>query len=172
VNTPSARTAVRTALAVLAAAGLAYDAYAHFDLAGTYDAVKTSDLSQGDLFRVEGVVAVLAALAILVRPRRYTALIAFAVGASALGAVLIYRYYQVKSIGPIPSMYEPVWYPEKTRSAWAEAVAAAASASVFVLAWRPRERGRLLAGVDATASHPEPSESGVRPSRVLGDPTG
>jgi hypothetical protein len=148
-------------LAVLAAAGLAYDAYAHFDLAGTYDAIKTSDLSQGDLFRVEGVVAVLGAVAVLVRPRRYTALIAFGVAASALAAVLIYRYYQVGAIGPIPSMYEPVWYPEKTQSAWAEAIAAIASAGVFALAWPTRERTRQLATAGSTPPNTERTDPGA-----------
>jgi methionine synthase II (cobalamin-independent) len=50
--------AVRTVLTVIVAAGLAIDAYVHLDLASTYDVVKTSTLSQGDLFRVEAVLAI------------------------------------------------------------------------------------------------------------------
>ena len=119
-----------TAVTVL---GLAYDAYAHFDLAANYDAIKTNTLSQGDLFRLEGVAAALAALALLLRPRRYTALIAFAVAAAGLDAVLVYRYINIKGFGPFPAMYEPIWYPEKTRSAYAEGGAAVAAAALFAL---------------------------------------
>lgn len=124
---------VRIALTAVTVLGLGYDAYAHFDLAANYDAIKTSSLSQGDLFRVEGVGASLAALAVLFRPRRYTALIAFAVAAAGLAAVLAYRYYNIKSFGPFPDMYEPVWYPKKTGSAYAEGGAAIAAAGLFVL---------------------------------------
>ena len=65
--------AVRTVLTLIVAAGLAIDAYVHLDLASTYDVVKTSTLSQGDLFRVEAALAIVAGVALLVRPRRYTA---------------------------------------------------------------------------------------------------
>ncbi|MGH3789612.1 MAG: hypothetical protein ACRDRU_15170 [Pseudonocardiaceae bacterium] len=46
------------------------------------------------------------------------------VASSALGAVLLYRYVDLGSLGPLPDMHEPVWYPEKTVSAIAEGVAA------------------------------------------------
>jgi hypothetical protein len=51
-------------------------------------------------------------------------LIAFVVAASALGAVVLYRYVNVGSIGPLPNMYEPIWYTKKTLSAYAEGGAA------------------------------------------------
>ncbi len=79
--------AVRTVLTVIVAAGLAIDAYVHLDLASTYDVVKTSTLSQGDLFRVEAVLAIVAGVALLVRPRRYTAWFAFLVSAGRARAV-------------------------------------------------------------------------------------
>jgi hypothetical protein len=132
VNAKHIRTTVRTLLSLITAGGLAFDAYAHLDLAPTYDVIKTSTLSQGDLFRGAAIAAILAGIAILLRPRRYTALIALAVAASALGAVITYRYVNIGSIGPIPSMYEPTWYPEKTQSAWAEGVAALAAGGLFL----------------------------------------
>lgn len=146
------RLGVRTVLALIAAGGLGVDAYAHFDLAGTYDAVRTSTLSQGDLFRIEGVAAILAGAAAVLRPRRYTALAAFAVAASALAAVVLYRYVNVGSLGPIPSMYEPAWYPEKAQAAWAEAVAAAASAALCLTAHLERHRLRPVSVGDAVAN--------------------
>lgn len=132
MNPSTVRLGLRAAFAVVAAAGLAVDAYVHFDLAPTYDAIKTGTLSQGDLFRAEAVAAIIAGVAVLVRPRRYTAAFAFVVAASGLAAVLVYRYVDVGRLGPLPAMYEPVWYAEKTRSAWAEGIAALSSVALFV----------------------------------------
>jgi hypothetical protein len=124
--------AVRTVLTVIVAAGLAIDAYVHLDLASTYDVVKTSTLSQGDLFRVEAALAIVAGVALLVRPRRYTAWFAFLVSAGGVAAVLVYRWVDVGKLGPLPNMYEPYWYGEKTLSLVAEAIAAVAAAVLLV----------------------------------------
>jgi hypothetical protein len=119
--------------ALVTAAGLGVDAYVHLDLAATYDAAKSSTISQGDLFRIEAWAAVVAGVAILIRPRRYTAAIAFLVAAGGLAAVLVYRYIDVGAVGPLPSMYEPVWYPEKLQATWGEAIAAVAASVLFAL---------------------------------------
>jgi membrane protein implicated in regulation of membrane protease activity len=157
----TARRVARITLALGVAAGLGYDAYVHFHLATTYDVIRTSTLSQGDLFRAEGALAVIAAVAVLVRPRRYTAGSAFVVAASALAAVLVYRYVDVGRVGPVPSMYEPAWYPEKTRAAWAEAIAALAAAALLTLQQLERRR----------AAH-RPSEDEQRDGDVLAGRTG
>jgi hypothetical protein len=125
--------AIRTTLTVVVVAGLALDAYVHFDLASAYERVASSTLSQADLFRTEGVLAVLAAVAVLVRPRRYTAALAFLVSAGGTAAVLLYRYVDVGAVGPLPNMYEPLWYPEKTLSAWAEGIAALAALALLAV---------------------------------------
>jgi len=114
-------------LRVVVAAGLAYDTYVHLNLAEGFDVVRGSGLSQGDLFRVEAGLAGLAALLILLVPRRPVYLVAFLVAAGGVAAVVLYRYVDVGAIGPIPSMYEPIWYAEKTASAVAEGVAALAA---------------------------------------------
>ena len=62
-----------TALVIIAAGGLTLDAYVHLDLASRYAPIKTSVLSQATLFRLEAVVAIIAAIVLLIRPRRYTA---------------------------------------------------------------------------------------------------
>lgn len=140
----------RAALTVVALAGLALDAYVHLDLASTYDGVKSSILSQGDLFRAETALAILAAVALLLRPRRYTALFALLVAAGGLAAVLVYQYVDVGAFGPVPDMYEPVWYPEKTQSAWGEGIAAVASlALVIVIHLQTRRAART-----GTPNHP------------------
>ena len=53
--------------------------------------------------------ASLAALAVLLLPRRRVWLVALGVAASALVAVSLYRYVNVGPIGPIPNLYDPTW---------------------------------------------------------------
>lgn len=132
---PSASLAVTAwALRLVTAGGLAVDAWVHFDLAPTYDAVRSNTISQGDLFRVEGVAAVAAAVLVLVWGRLLVALGAVAVAGGGLVALLAYRYVDVGAIGPLPNMYEPAWYTEKWVTTVAQAVAAVAAAGVALLA--------------------------------------
>src|SRR4051812_765913 len=105
---------MKLVLRLLVAAGLLVDAYVHLHLADQYDAVKTSSLSQGDLFRVEGIAALLAAVAVLVFRRWVTDLVALVIAAGGVAAVVLTRYVDVGAFGPVPSMYEPTWYAEKT----------------------------------------------------------
>jgi hypothetical protein len=62
------------------------------------------------------------------------------IAGSALGAVLLYRYVDVEVLGPLPNMYEPLWYPEKTLSSVAEALAVLALGARCAVA-RRRTRG-------------------------------
>lgn len=142
--------AVKIVLIVIAVAGLAIDAYVHFDLAGNYELIKTSTLSEADLFRIEGAVAIVAALLLLVRPRRYTAAIAAVVAGTALLVLLLYRYNDIGRIGPIPSMYEPIWFTKKTVAAYAEGAALIAAVLLLSLLWaqsvRTARQSRAQAG--------------------------
>lgn len=135
---------LRWGLVGVVVAGLAFDAYTHFDLASMYAPVKNSPgsvLNQGLLFRVEAVLAVLAALALLIRPNLASAAAAFVVAAGGASLLTLYRYVEVGKIGPLPDMYEPAWFPEKTNSLIAMIVAAVSAAGVAVLTLRLR-RGR------------------------------
>jgi hypothetical protein len=58
---------------------------------------------------------------------------AFLVAATALAAVLLYRYVDVPAIGPIPSMYEPLWFFQKSLSAVAEGAGAVLAAGGLLL---------------------------------------
>ena len=111
---------------LLVAAGLAVSAYVHLDLAGTYDGIG-EQLTVGDLFRAQGVVALLVALAVLVRRRRDTLVLALLVAAASCAAVTLSVYVRVPALGPLPELYEPVWYAEKALSALAAAVSALAA---------------------------------------------
>jgi hypothetical protein len=126
--------AIQWTLIGIVVAGLAIDAFVHFHLASTFENNKTSTLSEADLFRAEAIAAIIAAVALVVRPRRYTAAFAFLVAAAGTAAVVVYRYVDVGAFGPIPDMYDPFWAPaEKTLSAIAEAVAAVAALALFIL---------------------------------------
>jgi hypothetical protein len=113
------RSRASAVLAAAAAIGLAYDAKVHLHLAGGYDAIG-STVTQGALFRVEAALALVAALAVVLLDRRLAWAAAGLTGLGGVVAVVLYRYVDVGAIGPIPNMYEPVWYAEKTRSALAE----------------------------------------------------
>lgn len=135
---PQQRSALHVTLTVVVVAGLAIDAIAHLVLASTYDANRTSVLSEGDLFRVEAGLAILAAIALVVRPRRYTALFAFLVAGGGAVLVTVYRYVDVGRVGVIPQMYEDSWTPSyanpwKLMSLWAEVAAGLAALALFLL---------------------------------------
>lgn len=132
--------ATQVALTVIVVAGLAVDAFVHYDLASAFKNVKTSTLSEADMFRAEATVAVIAAVAVLVRPRRYTAAFGFLVAAAGFVAVMVTRYVNVGAFGPFPNVYDPFWAPTgKWLSAVAEGIAAvAALALVWVLHTRTR----------------------------------
>ena len=121
-------------LAAVTAAALGYDAYVHLHLAPLYDAVG-STVTQGALFRVEAALAIAAALLVLVSDSRLAWAAAVLVGLGGVAAVVLYRYVDVGAIGPVPNMYEPAWYGDKTWSAVAEGAAG--------LLWLVREGLRL-----------------------------
>ena len=128
-------------LRVLTAAALAVDAYVHADLASTYDPVRHS-ISQGDLFRIEAGASVLAALLVLLSAHRLVWAFAFLVAASGVGAVLLYRYVDVGTLGPLPNMYEPLWFPKKTATTVAEAVATLTALAGLAQSLRRHAAGR------------------------------
>jgi hypothetical protein len=138
---------VSWALRVITIAGLAVDAWVHADLVGRYDPNQgPGGLSQGDLFRAETVVSVVAAVALLLTARPVAWLFACLVSGSALTGLLLYRYYDPGAIGPLPDMYEPVWFAEKTLAGVAEAVALGAATMGLTL------HARVLRGPERRAA--------------------
>lgn len=124
---------------LLVVAGLAIDAYVHFHLASGFRFNNNGMISGDWLFRIEAAAAAVAAILILVWSNRLTYLIAFVVAAGGVAAVLLFSYINVGKIGPLPTIYEPIWYTEKTVSLIGEAVAAVAAlvGLVFVPGRRP-----------------------------------
>jgi hypothetical protein len=134
----------RRLLTLVVVAGLGVDSYVHWRLAPGFDGVTgtaSPHISQGDLFRVESALALIAILMVLLIRRRFAAIFALLIAAGGVGAVLLYAYIDVGGFGPLPDMYEPFWYPEKTISAVAEAVAALAALGLVLLPLEPVRGG-------------------------------
>jgi len=122
---------IRTVLVAVTVAGLAVDAYVHISLASAYDPVRGT-VSQGQLFRIEALAAMVCALFLLLRPGRLTAAVAAALAGGGLVALVLLRYVDVGSLGPFPDMYEPLWYTKKSWTAIAQAAATAAAIALAV----------------------------------------
>lgn len=116
-----------------AAAGLVVSAVVHVQLAPGYQQGAPGGIGQGTLFLVQAGAAVLAAVFVLLKGSRAAFASAAVVGLSSLAAVILYRYVQVPAIGPLPSMYEPVWYTAKVVTAVAEGVAGALAVAGYAL---------------------------------------
>jgi drug/metabolite transporter (DMT)-like permease len=157
--------AVAIALITVVVAGLAVDAYVHLHLASFFDPNRTSSISQGDLFRVEAALSIVAGLALVLRPRRYTAAFAFLVSAGGLFAVLLYQYVDVGKIGPIPDMYDPVWSTEKAASVVGEA-AAALCALVLLVVMQLRARRTTRSSARTSTPVPTRHDGNRNPSAV------
>jgi hypothetical protein len=126
-------------LAVVTAALLGVDAFVHLHYAHNYDQFKSSTMSEGTLFRVQGVVAIVVALLLLIWPGVLTWILSLLVAGSAVVAVTLYTYVDVGALGPLPDLYEHTWSPPgKVLSAVAELIAAILSIVGLVLAVRRR----------------------------------
>jgi hypothetical protein len=127
--------ALQRALAVATAVLLGIDAYVHLHDAHFYDSVASSNISEGNLFRAQAILAVVVAVALLVRPHPVVWAVAVLVTASAVGAVLLYTYVDVGALGPLPNLYEPTWaLPGKLASAVAEGLGTLLAITGFVVA--------------------------------------
>lgn len=129
-------------LRLIVTAALMVDAVVHLRLASGYQQAAPTGIGAGTLFRVEAAAAVIVAAWVILRGSRGAFMAAFGVGLSAVVAVVLYRYVDIPAVGPLPAMYEPVWFFEKSLSAVAEAVAAAAALVALVVSARPLRRSR------------------------------
>ncbi len=111
---------INVALRLLTALALFIDSGVHFFLAPGYQNAQPGTISQGTLFLLEAAAALVAGVYVLVRGSRAAYALALVVALSAFAAVVLYRYVDIPAIGPIPAMYDPVWFFSKTLSAVAE----------------------------------------------------
>ena len=126
-------------LAVITAALLGVDAYVHLRYAHSYDQFKSSTMSEGTLFRIQAIVAIVVGVLLLIWPGVLTWLLSLLVAGSAVVAVTLYTYVDVGALGPLPNLYENTWSPPgKVLSAVAELAAAVLSIIGLVVALRRR----------------------------------
>lgn len=125
---------LRTGVAV----SLVVSSVIHVQLAPGYQQAAPGGIGQGTLFLVQAGAAALAAVFVLLRGSRVAFAAAAVVALSSLAAVILYRYVQVPAVGPLPSMYEPVWYTAKTVTAVAEAAAGALAGAGYALLHKSR----------------------------------
>lgn len=112
---------------------LAIDAVIHLRLAANFQLAVPEGLGGGMLFRLHAAAAVLAGTFLAVKGTRLAYALAGLVALSAFVAVVLYRYVDVPAIGPIPAMYEPIWYFEKALSAAAVGIGAVLAGVGLVL---------------------------------------
>ncbi|OLT29706.1 hypothetical protein BJF79_40580 [Actinomadura sp. CNU-125] len=125
---------------LVVAAGLVVDAVVHWIYAPDMAYVQGGAISGELLFQVQAAVAGVAAVVVLVVGSRWAYALGFVVAGSAVGALLLYHYVDVGALGPLPDMYDPIWYTEKWLSLVGEGIATVAAAAGFALAGRARER--------------------------------
>jgi hypothetical protein len=68
--------------------------------------------------------------------------------------VLVYAYIDVPRIGPIPAMYDAVWYTEKTISAIGEGAAFVAALILVFLPWDRRRSSRTAVRAEHRSVNP------------------
>lgn len=135
------RSLLEGGLRLLVVAALAVDAVVHLVLADDYQLGYPEGVGGGTLFRAASVAATVVGIALLLTGARLAYLAAAVVLAGALAAAVLYTYVDVPAIGPLPSLYEPVWYGQKTLTAVVEGIGA----------------GFALAGVAVTRTAPHAS---------------
>ncbi|MDP9497936.1 MAG: hypothetical protein M3P46_09805 [Actinomycetota bacterium] len=118
------RSAVEGGLRLAVLSALVLDAVVHLRLADDYQLGYPQGIGGGTLFRLAAAAALVVAVALLLTERRLAYLAAALVLGGACAAAVLYTYVDVPAIGPVPSLYEPVWYRDKVLSAVVEGAGA------------------------------------------------
>lgn len=141
----------RWVLILVALVGLGIDAYTHLHLAHLYKGNTTGTVNEGVLFQVEAGLAIAAGLWLLVRPGVLSVIATLLITGGGAAALVVYRYYDIGKIGPIPNMHEPIWFTEKEWSLVGELIAFAAALVLLGLtvAGRRHSRERFASPVAA-----------------------
>ncbi len=163
---PANRTRVLWVLRVGVAAGLVVSAVIHAQLAPGYQQAAAGGIGQGTLFLIQAGAAALAAVFVLLRGSRTAFAAAAMVGLSSLAAVILYRYVQVPALGPLPSMYEPVWYAAKVVTAVAEAAVTGLALAGYALLRQGRPGSHLTSRGRGRGESAGLNRPGSRPPEV------
>lgn len=104
------------AVRALVAVPLAVSAYLHYDLAAG-PLAGDGKITLAGLFIAQAVVATIVLLWLLVRGERVALIAGALVGLGSLAALVLSTYVEIPAIGPMPAIYEPIWYAEKVVAA-------------------------------------------------------
>ena len=127
-------------LGVLGALTLGYSAYLHFRIAAERPPLfADAQVTLSGLFVAQAVAATVVSLWVLVHRARLAWLAFGAVALGSLGALLLSVYVKIPSVGPFPTLYEPLWYADKVLAAVAAGLATLV-ALVALAASSPRAR--------------------------------
>lgn len=130
---------LRTGLYALAALGLIVNAIIHLQLAGAFDAITGSLVSQGDLFRIQAGAGILIAVLLVAARRTWAAVLAALVAAGGLALLVLSTLVLLDlTVLGLPPLFEPVWYADKVIAVIAQAVTVVSSTVVIVLDRRQR----------------------------------
>ena len=102
----------------------------HAVLVSRYQAVG-DQITQGQLFAVQAALVTVVAGWLLIRDSATAWVLGLLVTAGSLAAVLVTYYVSVPAVGPLPSLYEPLWFPSKVASAVAESAFVVLAAARF-----------------------------------------
>ena len=130
----------RWGLIVVALVGLGIDAYTHLDLAHLYMGNTTGTVNEGVLFQIEAGLAIAAGVWLLLRPGVLSIIATVLITAGGAAALVVYRYYDIGKIGPIPNMHEPIWFTEKKWSLAGELIALVAALVLLAITALNRRR--------------------------------
>ncbi len=126
------------------AVALGVSAYIHVDLAAG-PLVADAQITLAGLFVGQAIAASLCALWVLARGSRPAWLAGGLVALASVAALILTVYVFVPSIGPLPAVYEPFWYPAKAVAAGAAAVAVLAALAALLADSRAADRVRARA---------------------------
>lgn len=160
------RTVLDAGLRLLTAAALVIDAAVHLQLARNYNLAAPGGIGEGNLFRLESIAALLVALLVLAYGGRAGFGSAFLLAAAGAAAAVLYRYVDVPAFGPIPAMYEPIWFGKKvvvTAAEMAGALTAALGMATAPAATTRRPIPASPASTSASAVEPPRGRHGGEP---------
>ncbi|SFA80853.1 hypothetical protein [Cellulomonas marina] len=97
-------------------------------------------LTLSGLFAAQAAVCAVVVLAVLGRGSRAAWTAFLVVAAASVVALVASVYVRVPAIGPLPAMYEPLWYGDKYVAAGSAAVAVVVALAALAARGRPRRR--------------------------------
>lgn len=129
MSTPTATTSSRTdrsslAFRIVGALALGFSAYLHFKIAShNRPWFENGGIRLSGLFVAQAIAATVVSLWVLVQGIRLAWLAFGAVAIASLVAVVTSTYVEIPAIGPLPKLYDPVWYDDKVLAAVSAGIA-------------------------------------------------